>query len=227
MAPQGAPVSPVLANLFLHYAFDTWMTREFPTIWFERYADDAVLHCVTERQARQVLAALRDRLVEVGLQLHPDKTRIVYCKDTNRRGSYEHTAFTFLGYTFRPRRGRNRHGKQYVSFTPAVSKDALKKISREVRSWQLHRRTDLSFQELARRINPVVAGWVNYYGRFRPWELHPLLMRINAYLVRWIRQKYKRLAAKRKAIAKMREIALRHPHMFAHWRHATAPASAW
>ncbi|MEV6537341.1 reverse transcriptase domain-containing protein [Streptomyces sp. NPDC051639] len=133
IAPQGAPVSPVMANLFLHYAFDTWMGREFPSVWFERYADDAVLHCVTERQARQVLAALTDRMAEVGLRLHPAKTRIVYCRDGNRQGSYEHTAFTFLGYTFRARRNRSRHGNQFLAFDPAVSKDALKKMGREVR----------------------------------------------------------------------------------------------
>jgi RNA-directed DNA polymerase len=216
--PQGAPVSPVLANLFLHYAFDTWMAREFPTVWFERYADDAVLHCTTERQARQVLAALANRMVEVGLQLHPDKTRIVYCKDGVRRGSFEHTAFTFLGYTFQPRGNRTRLNRKFLAFEPAASRDALRKIGREVRSWHLHTRSDLSLSELARRINPVVAGWINYYGRFRPWELHPFLMRINAYLVRWIRQKYKRLAAKRKATAQLREIAQRYPRMFAHWR---------
>lgn len=216
--PQGAPVSPVLANLFLHYAFDTWMAREFPAVWFERYADDAVVHCVSEREARQVLAALSDRMAEVGLQLHPAKTRIVYCGDGKRRGSYEQTSFTFLGFTFRARRSRNRHGTQFLSFNPAVSKDALKKMGREVRSWHLHTRSDLSFNELARRINPVVAGWLNYYGRFRPWELRSLVMRINAYLVRWIRQKYKRLAGKRNAIAKMQEIAQRYPRMFAHWR---------
>ncbi|MEU3986738.1 group II intron reverse transcriptase/maturase [Streptomyces sp. NPDC026672] len=216
--PQGAPVSPVLANLFLHYAFDTWMAREFPNIWFERYADDAVLHCVTERQARTVLAALVDRMAEVGLHLHPDKTRIVYCRDGRRQGSFEHMAFTFLGYTFRARQNQDRYGKSFQSFDPAVSKDALKKMGREVRSWRLHTRSDLSFRELARRINPVVAGWINYYGRFRPWELNPFLMRINAYLVRWIRQKYKRLAAERKAISKMLEIAQRYPRMFAHWR---------
>ncbi|MFE6548232.1 group II intron reverse transcriptase/maturase [Streptomyces sp. NPDC057746] len=216
--PQGAPVSSVLANLFLHYAFDTWMAREFPAVWFERYADDAVLHCVSERQAHQVLAALTDRMAEAGLRLHPAKTRIVYCRDGDRRGSYEHTAFTFLGYTFRARRSRTRHGRQFLSFDPAVSKDALKKMGREVRSWHLHTRSDLSFNELARKINPVVAGWLNYYGRFRPWELHSLVMRINACLVRWIRQKYKRLAAKRKAIAKMQEIAQRYPRMFTHWR---------
>ncbi|MER5184488.1 group II intron maturase-specific domain-containing protein [Streptomyces sp. NPDC002896] len=208
----------MLANLFLHYAFDTWMAREFPTVWFERYADDAVLHCVTERQARQVLAALTNRMVEVGLQLHPDKTRIVYCKDGVRRGSYEHTAFTFLGYTFRPRRNRTRLNRKFLSFEPAASRDALKRIGREVRSWHLHTRSDLSLSELARRINPVVAGWINYYGRFRPWELTPFLARINAYLVRWIRQKYKRLVAKRRATAKLREIAQRYPRMFSHWR---------
>lgn len=216
--PQGAPVSPVLANLFLHYAFDMWMAREFPSVWFERYADDAVLHCVSERQARHVLAALNDRMVEVGLRLHPDKTRIVYCKDELRTGSYEHTAFTFLGYTFRARKNRSRRGNLFLGFDPAISKDALKKISREVRGWHLHTRTGLTFQELARRVNPKVAGWINYYGRFRPWELIPFLSRISTYLVRWIRKKYKRLSAKRKALAKLQEIARRYPRMFAHWR---------
>ncbi|MFF4834256.1 group II intron reverse transcriptase/maturase [Streptomyces sp. NPDC001315] len=216
--PQGAPVSPVLANLFLHYAFDTWMAREFPTVWFERYADDAVLHCVTERQALQVLDALRNRMSEVGLQLHPAKTRIVYCKDSQRRGSYEHTAFTFLGYTFRPRRNRDKHGRQSVGFAPGISREALTRIGRTVRSWNLHRRTGLTFHELARRINPMVAGWINYYSRFRWWELEPFAMRINAYLVRWIQKKYKRLVGKKKALAKLREIAKRYPRMFAHWR---------
>ncbi|MFD4723430.1 group II intron reverse transcriptase/maturase, partial [Streptomyces sp. NPDC058431] len=216
--PQGAPVSPVLANLFLHYAFDAWMAREFPTVWFERYADDAVLHCVTERQAGQVLTALGDRMAEVGLRLHPDKTRIVYCKDAVRRGSYEHQAFTFLGYTFRARKNRTPDGRQFLSFEPAISREALTKIGREVRSWHLHTRTGLSFLQLARRMNPVVSGWINYYGRFRWWELEPFAMRINTYLVRWIRQKYKRLAAKRKALAKLQEIARRYPRMFAQWR---------
>lgn len=215
--PQGAPVSPVLANLFLHYAFDAWMAREFPSVWFERYADDAVVHCVTERQARELLAALGDRLVEVGLQLHPDKTRIVYCKDEKRRGSSEHTSFTFLGYTFRPRKNRTRHGRQFLSFEPAIGRQALTRIGREVRSWQLHYRTDISFADLARRINPVVRGWINCYGRFRPWELLPFLMRINAYLVRWIRRKYKRLDGRKRAHAKLVEIAKRYPQMFAHW----------
>ncbi|AUY53687.1 group II intron reverse transcriptase/maturase [Streptomyces sp. CB01881] len=216
--PQGAPVSPVLANLFLHYAFDAWMTREYPGVQFERYADDVVLHCVSEHQAHEVLAALRERMVEVGLELHPDKTRIVYCKDGVRRGSYEHEAFTFLGYTFRPRKNRSRQGNVFLSFEPAISREALTRIGREMRSWHLHRRTDLTFQELARRINPVVAGWLNYYARFRPWELYAFALRINVYLLRWIRKKYKRFAGKRKALAKLQEIAQRYPRMFAHWR---------
>lgn len=225
--PQGAPVSPVLANLFMHYAFDLWLEREFPTVEFERYADDAVIHCVTERQAQDVLAALVNRMEEVGLRLHPAKTRIVYCKDNKRRRVFEHTAFTFLGYTFRARKNRDSYGRDYSAFAPAVSKEALKRMSVQVRSWRLHTRSDLSFVELARRINPVVAGWINYYGHFRPWELNVLLTRINSYLVRWIRQKYKRLAAKRKAYAKLQEIAKRYPRMFAHWRYTANVSSAW
>ncbi|MGW6795808.1 group II intron reverse transcriptase/maturase [Streptomyces chartreusis] len=223
--PQGSPVSPVLANLFMHYAFDTWLAREYPGVWFERYADDAVIHCVTERQATEVLAALTDRMEQVGLRLHPDKTRIVYCKDGKRRNSYEHTAFTFLGYTFRVRRSRDKKGESFLSFDPEISKEALKRLSAEVRSWHLHTRADLSFVDLARWVNPRVAGWMQYYGRFRRSGLDPLLTRINAYLVRWIRKKYERLKAKRKAIAKMGEIAKRYPRMFAHWPWTIA--SAW
>jgi RNA-directed DNA polymerase len=160
--PQGSAVSPVLANLFLHYAFDTWMGREFPTVRFERYVDDAVVHCVSEAQARTVLAALQERMAQVGLTLHPDKTRIAYCKDGRRTGSYEHTSFTFLGYTFRARAVRTKTGRMMTGFNPAISKDALNKISAQVRSWGLHRRTGLSEADLARWINPIVRGWMNY-----------------------------------------------------------------
>ena len=152
----------MIANLFLHYAFDVWMARTFPGVAFERYVDDAVIHCVSESQAREVLAALQERMSEVGLALHPDKTRIVYCQDARRRGSHEHTSFTFLGYGFRGRRVRTRSGRITTGFVPAISKDALNKISSEVRSWRLHTRTGLSDADLARRINPVVRGWMNY-----------------------------------------------------------------
>lgn len=215
--PQGSAVSPVLANLFLHYAFDAWMAREFPTIEFERYVDDAVVHCADERQARMLREAITDRLASVGLQVHPDKTRIVYCKDGTRRGSYEQTAFTFLGFTFRARAARAR-GQTFTGFLPAISKDALGKISAQVRSWRLHLRTGRQLADLARTINPIVRGWMQYYGAFYRSALYPLLQRINAYLVRWLRKKYRRLRGFRKARACWQRITTHQPLLFAHWR---------
>lgn len=225
--PQGSSVSPVLANLFLHYAFDAWLAREFPGVAFERYVDDAVVHCVSEVQARTVLAAIAERMEQVGLRLHPDKTKIVYCQDGKRRASYEHTEFTFLGFTFRQRRMRDKNGRQFSSFNPAISKQALKKISAEVRSWRLHHRTGLDFVEVARRINPIVRGWMQYYGAFYRSAMYPLLSRINAYLVRWIRKKYKRLRAKKKALRCWRGIVQRFPRMFAHWEWVPSVPSVW
>ncbi len=215
--PQGSAVSPVLANLFMHYAFDVWLTREFPGTAFERYADDAVVHCVTRRQAEEVLAALHERMAEVGLQLHPDKTRIVYCKDSRRREDFEDTSFTFLGYTFQPRLARRRDGVKFTSFQPAISKHALKRISKQVRSWRLHRRTGSTAAELAREINPVVRGWMAYYGAFCRWALYPVLYRINTYLLRWLMKKYKRFRTWKAAIQAMRDAVKRHPEYFAHW----------
>jgi RNA-directed DNA polymerase len=221
--PRGSAVSPVLANLFLHYAFDAWMAREFPDVPFERYVDDAVAHCVSESQARHVLAALGRRMEQVGLRLHPDKTRVVYCKDGTRRGSYEHTSFTFLGFTFRARAARSGYGVNFTGFLPAISKDALKKISGELRQWRIHHRTGLTMGELARRINPVVRGWMQYYGAFYRSALHPFLQRINTYLMRWIRKKYKRLRRYRKAKAAWQRITKQYPLFFAHWAWTVFP----
>jgi len=215
--PQGSAISPVLANLFMHYAFDLWLGREFPLVKFERYADDAVIHCVSEHQARKVLASLHERMAEVGLELHPDKTKIVYCKDSNRRGSHEHTSFTFLGFTYRPRQARRKDGKQFTSFLPAISKDALKKISAEVRSWRLHRWVTSDGPEIARFINPKIRGWMTYYGAFYRSALYPLFRRINTYLLRWSMKKYKKLRSWRKAIRAMAEAAGNRPRYFAHW----------
>jgi RNA-directed DNA polymerase len=225
--PQGSSVSPVLANLFLHYAFDAWMAREFPGVAFERYVDDAVVHCVSERQARRVLAAIGARMEQVGLRLHPDKTKIVYCQDGKRRASYEHTEFTFLGFTFRQRRARAKGGKQFNSFLPAISRNALNRINAEVRSWRLHNRTGQDFADVARDINPIVRGWMQYYGAFYRSAMYPLLSRINAYLVRWIRKKYKRLRAKKKAFRCWRGIVERFPRMFAHWGWVPSVPSVW
>jgi RNA-directed DNA polymerase len=225
--PQGSAVSPVLANLFLHYAFDAWMEREFPAVWFERYVDDAVVHCVSERQARLVLQAIRKRMEEVGLALHPGKTQIVYCRDGKRRGSHEHTSFTFLGFTFRARGARRQDGAMFTAFLPAISKDALKKISAEVRSWRLHHRTGHTFADLARKINPIVRGWMNYYGAFYRSALYRLLGRINAYLLRWVRNKYRRLRARRKAQAAWNGVTQRYPRFFAHWAWTAAIPQVW
>jgi RNA-directed DNA polymerase len=217
--PQGSAISPVLANLFMHYAFDKWLEREFPAVTFERFADDAVVHCATERQAKEVLAALDARMAEVGLQLHPDKTRIVFCKDGKRRhADCADTSFTFLGYTFRARSAPTRDGtSMFTGFLPAVSTDALKRMSEEVRSWRIHLRTATELDELAAWINPIVKGWMNYYGKFYRTELDPLLKRVNTYLMRWAQRKYKRLRPFRKARAWWHGLTARQPHMFAHW----------
>jgi RNA-directed DNA polymerase len=215
--PQGSAISPVLANLFMHYAFDTWLTRKFSQTAFERYADDAVIHCRSLAQARAVLAALTRRMEGVGLQLHPDKTRIVYCKDANRKGSFEHERFTFLGYEFRERTVDGRNGL-FRSFSPAVSRNALKRMSAEVRSWRLHRWVTGTAFDLADQINPVVRGWMQYYGAFNRQALRPLLKRINSYLIRWLRGKYRKL--RRSWSATLRAWwngVQKAPHLFAHW----------
>jgi RNA-directed DNA polymerase len=215
--PQGSAVSPVLANLFMHYAFDAWLEREFPAVEFERYADDAVVHCATERQAREVLSALAERMEQVGLRLHPAKTKIVYCKDSRRRGSFEHTSFTFLGYTFAPRKARYPDGKAFTSFLPAVSAEALKAMGQRLRSWRIHMRTRNDLGELAGWINPIVAGWMTYYGRFYRSALYPLLRRVNTYLTRWARKKYKRLRSLKRRKAWWAGLLDRDPRLFRHW----------
>jgi RNA-directed DNA polymerase len=216
--PQGSAVSPVLANLFMHYAFDTWMAREFPGCPFERFADDAIVHCRSRHEAEVVLARLTKRMSEVGLRLHPDKTRIVYCKDSNRRGEHEHISFTFLGYAFRPRQACSKTGAIFTSFLPAISPEALKAKSQVLRRMRIHRRTDLTLDDLARWLNPIITGWMNYYGRHYRTAMRPLLQRINFYLRRWAARKYKRLR-KYKPFERWRAgLLTRAPGLFAHWR---------
>jgi RNA-directed DNA polymerase len=224
--PQGSAVSPVLANLFMHYAFDTWMARNFPGCPFERYADDSVVHCKSRRQAEHVLVAIATRMEEVGLRLHPEKTRIVYCKDSNRRAEHQHTSFTFLGFTFRPRTARNsKDGSYFTSFLPAISTEALKAKSARLRELRIHRRTNLSLDDLARWLNPIVSGWMNYYGRYYRTVMDPLLRRVNTYLRRWAGNKYRRrLRAYRRFWRWWNGLLEREPGLFAHWKWVRAIA---
>ncbi len=200
-----------------------WLVREFPAVAFERYADDVILHCKSEPQARVVLGAITKRLAQLGLELNPDKTRIVYCKDANRRGSHEHERFDFLGYTFRPRPAWTKRGELFVSFCPAISDDAAKAIRHTICRWRLHLRGGLTLTDLARSINPIVRGWINYYGRFYGSQLLRSLDRINEYLMRWAMRKYKRLRRRPKVawelVASARK---RQPDLFVHWRAGTA-----
>ncbi len=217
--PQGSPISPLLANLFMHYAFDRWMDREHPGQPFERYADDVVIHCDTEAQARHLLVVLARRLGSLGLELHPDKTKIVYCKDTNRRGESEHTSFDFLGYTFRGRLVRGWYGF-FVSFTPAISTKANKAIGKKIRDWHLNRRNGTDLSGIAQGINPQVRGWINYYGAFYRSALYPIAERIDEHLVRWAMQKFKRLRGQpTKAWRWLDAARQREPRLFVHWHH--------
>jgi RNA-directed DNA polymerase len=216
--PQGSAVSPILANLFMHYAFDTWMVRNHPGCPFERYADDVVVHCVDKRQAQRVLAGIAGRMQEVGLTLHPDKTQIVYCQDEKRRGTHEHTSFTFLGFTFRARKARNsKNGSYFLSFLPAMSTEALKAKGDQLRAMRIHRRSNLTPDDLARWLNPIVAGWMQYYGRFHRSAMRPLLQRINTYLRRWAGRKYKRLRTYKRFKGWWDGLIERQPRFFAQW----------
>jgi len=216
--PQGSPISPLLANLFMHYAFDLWMDREHPDSPFERYADDVVIHCNTEAKALALRAALAERLGSLGLELHPDKTKVVYCKDTKRRRSSEHTRFDFLGYSFRARLAKGRYGF-FVSFLPAMSATARKAKGRQIRAWHLNRRSGTDLSGLAQEINPQVRGWINYYGAFYRSELPFLAWRINEHLARWAMQKFKRFRGKyAKAMAWLQKVYQYKPDLFAHWQ---------
>ena len=218
-SPQGSVISPLLANLFLHYAFDEWMRRNFETIPFERYADDILVHCRSEKQAKWIKAIIEKRLKQCRLELHPEKTKIVFCGNSSKGGNYPNEKFCFLGYTFRLRRAKNRNGEFFVSFLPAVSNDAAKSIRGAIRSWRLHRMTDKSLKDLANMFNPIIRGWVNYYGQYYKSALHPILNQLNGSLQRWAMRKYKKLhRRKRKAFYFIGRVAKQRPYLFAHWR---------
>jgi RNA-directed DNA polymerase len=222
--PQGGVVSPLLANLFLHYALDAWMRREMRSVRFCRYADDGVIHCRSEVQARLVLRRLGNRLRECGLELHPEKTKIIYCRDVNRTGNYPSIQFTFLGFTFRPRKALDKYGRIYVNFSPGVSREALTVMRQTVRKWHVQLMNDKGLRDLSNMFNPVLRGWANYYGRFYASAMRPLWRHVNDYLVRWMQRKYKRLA--RGVIRASRALGLlaeSAPRSFVHWEMGMVP----
>jgi len=226
--PQGGVVSPLLANLFLHYAFDAWMARTLPGVSWCRYADDGLVHCRTEQEAQAVMAKLSARLAECGLQMHPEKTQIVYCKDGSRKGRYPNTKFDFLGYTFRPRVVKNRkRNSLFVSFTPAVSAKALKTMRQTTRRLNYRNRTDLSLRDISRLHNPVLRGWVAYYGKFYPSALNPVFRHFNKTLVAWAMRKYRRLKGHKTRTSRFLEgVAVKQPYLFVHWQRGTVGAFA-
>ena len=219
--PQGGVISPLLANLFLHYAFDQWMARQYPQLPFERYADDAIVHCRTRGEAEEVWKAVAERFEQCRLELHPEKTKIVYCKDENRRGTDPNRKFDFLGYTFRPRESKSRRGKFFVNFSPAISDRAAKALRDEIRSWRLQSRSNKSIQDLSRMFNPILRGWLQYYGRYYRSAAYQAIRQLDRALARWASQKYKRLRGRpRRAAQWIARICRRDPALFAHWQMA-------
>ena len=217
--PQGGVVSPLLANLFLHYAFDKWMGRAFPTIPFERYADDVVCHCMSESQAKRLWGALDQRLRKCRLELHPEKTKIVFCKENNRRGDYPNHTFDFLGYTFRPRVAKSKSGNFFVGFLPAMSNKAAKSIRDEMRSWRIYNRTDKSLKDFSRMFNPKLRGWINYYANFYKSEMFKVFHILNRMMVKWLMRKFKNMRGRqRKATHWLGRLAISQPQLFAHWQ---------
>ena len=224
--PQGSVIGPLLANLFLHYVLDAWIRRELRSVRFCRYADDGVVHCKSEAQAKFVLAELGKRLRECGLELHPEKTGIVYCADVNRREDHPVIQFTFLGYTFRPRKAVDKYGRVYVNFSRAVSRAALTAMRQRVRRWHIQLKSDKDLGDLSNMFNPVLRGWMNDYGRFYPTALEPLWRSVNDYLVRWQRRKYKGLAIgvirAAKALGRLADAS---PDAFVHWKLGFRPTA--
>lgn len=218
--PQGGVISPVLSNLFLHYVFDKWLQKHYPKTPWCRYADDGLVHCHSEAEARHMLEVLKQRFQACGLELHPVKTKIVYCKDGSRKGQYENTCFDFLGYTFIRRLCKShKRNNLFVNFTPGVSKVALKSMRLKIRKLQVRRRADLSIEQIAQWLNPMISGWIAYYGRFYRSALYGMCRHVNKALVRWARCKFKSLRRhKIKTTQFLDKIAKACPHLFAHWR---------
>lgn len=217
--PQGGVVSPVLANMFMHYVFDMWMERYYPKAPFERYADDVVIHCNNEKEALEIRSALENRLNRCKLEMHPDKTRIVYCKDKDRTKEYPVTEFDFLGYTFKGVYIKRRDGKRCVNFIASVSKKSCKSFRDKIKSLEVHKSTGCNLNIIAEKLNPLIRGWINYFGKYNASAMKYSLDCIDRRLVKWAMCKYKRFRKHRRMAEKwLNEIKKRESELFAHWK---------
>ena len=214
--PQGGVISPLLANLYLHYSLDLWLTKHYPEARFVRYADDVVIHCNSKRQAEEVLAAVKVRLSEVKLQIKEEKTRIAYCKDYRRKATHEVVKFEFLGFSYQPRsRQSKRDGKSFMAFAAEISPSNQKKIKEVIREEPIWKHTHIQMEDIAACFNDKVRGWIGYYGKYSIKRLRLALQGIDNRLVQWIRRKFK--LGRRKAVAKLKVIKQINPTMFYHW----------
>jgi len=218
--PQGGVISPLLSNLFLHYALDKWMDKTHPGIKFVRYADDVIVHCATKSEADRILASIKSRLESCQLKLHEKKTKIVFCKNGRRRSEHRIVSFGFLGYGFQPRPSATKSGKMFLGFDCAISKESQQKITKELRSTNFQKWTARSIEEIAEYFNSKLRGWLNYFGKFRRWKLNRIFKIFNARLTNWVRNRYKRLNKSYiKACKWLREYKLVNPELFVHWKY--------
>jgi RNA-directed DNA polymerase len=220
--PQGGVISPLLANLFLHYVFDKWMRKHYPSVCFERYADDVLVHCRTKTEAETLLKAIEKRLAECKLSANREKTKVVYCGMSKLYDEYPHRSFDFLGYTFRRRTTRAKTGKQFVGFVPAISNSAKRSIRQVIKRWRIHRHTSETIESLAKWINPFLRGWVNYYGKFYRSEMQGSLLQVEYYLKRWVRNKFRarcHIARMDWALKYLGRVRKYKPYLFEHWRY--------
>ncbi|CAI3237667.1 MAG: group II intron reverse transcriptase/maturase [Clostridium sp.] len=215
---QGGVISPVLANIFLHYSFDIWMKRNYPMAPFARYADDAVIHCKSEKEAKEIKEALTLRMQQCKLELHPQKTRIVYCKDEDRTQEYPLTEFDFLGYTYKAVYIKCRDGRMRNNFIASASVKACKSLRDKIKELNLHKMTGSNINIIAEIINPMVRGWINYFSKYNPSDIKYTIECIERRLIKWAMCKYKNLRGRRKLARKwLSEIKIREPKLFAHW----------
>ena len=216
--PQGGVISPVLANIFLHYAFDVWMERNYPIAPFARYADDAIIHCKSEKEAKEIKEALNQRMKQCKLELHPDKTRIVYCKDEDRTEDYPITQFDFLGYTYKAVYIKCKDGKLRNNFIASASQKACKNLRDKIKELKLHKMSGSSINIIAKSINPIVRGWINYFGKYNVSALKYTIKCIESRIVRWAMNKYKHFRGRRqRAEKRLSELRNREPKLFSHW----------